>query len=150
MQRKRHYARSCESQNSLHLSDFQGNLVESTPITDRLTRNLLEILQHSLGCDEFGRGSMYRNHFVTDADGSDGRRCRELVAMGFMRDCGPQGEMTGGMNLYVVTDSGKAAMLRDSPQAPPAKILTRSQARYQQFLRADSGLTFREWLAAGY
>lgn len=27
--------------------------------------SLLNILQHSLGLDEYGRGTPYRNHFVT-------------------------------------------------------------------------------------
>lgn len=42
-----------------------------------------------------------------------------------------------------VTEEGKAAMLAQSPKPP---VLTRSQQRYQRFLKADSGLSFREWL----
>lgn len=110
---------------------------------------LLSILQHSLGVDEFGRGRQFRNHFVTDATSHDGRLCLQLVALGFMRDCGSRGELTGGMNLFVVTRAGQEAMQRDSPVPPPAKKMTRSQRRYDDFLRSDCGVSFREWLGAG-
>ncbi len=48
-----------------------------------MTVRQLEILQHALGVDEYGRGQMYRNHFC--AGGSDEDICRELVALGYMR-----------------------------------------------------------------
>ena len=122
---------------------------ESRRLLDRLVGPLLSILQHSLGVDEFGRGRQFRNHFVTDSTGHDGRLCLQLVAWGFMRDCGSRGELTGGMNLFVVTRAGQEAMQRDSPVPPPAKKMTRSQRRYDDFLRADSGVSFREWIGAG-
>lgn len=105
--------------------------------------SLLGILQHSLGCDEFGQGAMSRNHFVTNPGGHDGKLCLQLVAVGFMRDCGSRGELTGGDSLFVVTDEGKQAMLRSSPKPPK---MTRSQRRYRDFLRSDCGLSFGEWL----
>jgi len=43
----------------------------------------LQILQHSLGLDEYGQGEMYRNHFC--AGGDDEGTCRALVALGYMR-----------------------------------------------------------------
>ena len=43
----------------------------------------LQILQHSLGVDQYGQGEMYRNHFC--AGDADEPICRELVAMGYMR-----------------------------------------------------------------
>ena len=39
--------------------------------------------------------------------------------------------------------TGKAAMLAESPKPPK---LTRSQQRYRRFLKADVGVSFREWL----
>jgi hypothetical protein len=42
-----------------------------------------------------------------------------------------------------VTEDGKRAMLAASPNPPK---LTRSQRRYREFLDADSGLSFLEWL----
>jgi len=103
-----------------------------------MTSQQLEILQHSLGVDQYGRGQMYRNHFC--AGGSDEEICRELVAMGFMitftRTHLPYYNCT-------VTDEGKKAMLEQSPQPPK---LTRSQQRYRRFLKMDTGLSFRDFL----
>jgi hypothetical protein len=98
----------------------------------------LEILQHSLGVDQYGQGRMYRNHFCAGED--DETICRELVALGYMKT------FTRSYLPYyncTVTEAGKAAMLAQSPKPPK---LTRGQERYRRFLRADSGLSFREWL----
>ncbi len=103
-----------------------------------MTSKQLEVLQHSLGVDQYGRGEMYRNHFC--AGGDDEEVCRELVTLGYMatfeRSFLPYYNCT-------VTPAGKAAMLAGSPKPPK---LTRSQQRYRRFLRHDSGLSFREWL----
>jgi hypothetical protein len=111
-----------------------------------LTTRQLEILQHALGVDQYGQGEMYRNHFC--AGGDDEATCRELVALGFMRlwsNADPNTGETPGFPYYncSVTESGKAAMLAQSPLAPK---LTRSQERYRRFLNADSGMSFKEWL----
>jgi hypothetical protein len=98
----------------------------------------LEILQHALGVDQYGRGEMYRNHFC--AGGGDETICRELVEMGYMetfeRSYLPYYNCT-------VTDAGKAAMLAESPKPPK---LTRSQQRYRRYLKADTGFSFREYM----
>jgi hypothetical protein len=99
----------------------------------------LQILQHSLGLDQYGQGESYRNNFVTDPGNAD---IDELVALGLMADRG-QSAMCGGMHVYYVTDAGIGAVRKESP--PPPK-LTRSQRRYLEFLNADSGLPFGEWL----
>jgi hypothetical protein len=99
----------------------------------------LEILQHTLGVDQYGQGRMYRNHFC--AGGNDETTCRELVAMGYMRE-----HRTTELFPYYncsVTETGKAAMLEASPKPPK---LTRSQRRYREFLNADCGYSFGEWL----
>jgi hypothetical protein len=103
-----------------------------------LTARQLEILQHALGVDEYGRGQMYRNHFC--AGGSDEDVCRELVALGFMETFS-----RSWLPYYncIVTAAGRSAMLAQSPTPPR---LTRAQERYQRFLRADSGVSFGEWL----
>jgi len=82
---------------------------------------------------------MYRNHFC--AGRKDEVVCRELVALGYMKN-----HYTTEMLPYYncsVTESGKAAMLAESPKPPK---LTRSQQRYRRFLKADVGCSFREWL----
>ena len=104
-----------------------------------LTKRQLEILQHSLGVDQYGQGEMYRSHYVGDPES-----CRPLVALGFMREY-PASELTGGSELFRVTESGKAAMLAESPKPPK---LSRSQHRYRDFLNADLGISFREYLKA--
>ncbi len=103
-----------------------------------MTSGQLEILQHALGVDQYGRGQMYRNHFC--AGGADEDTCRELVALGYMAT------FTRSYLPYyncTVTDAGKRAMITESP-APPK--LTRGQQRYRKFLNADSGESFGDWL----
>lgn len=102
----------------------------------------LAILQHALGVDEFGRGAQYRRHFVTGPGSDDFAACCTLVEAGHMiRQSGSP--LTGGDDLFLVTHEGRRWMAENSP--PPPK-LTRSQARYQRYLDADSSLSFREWL----
>lgn len=111
----------------------------------------LNILRHSIGYDDNG-GDRYpnarsmderRNHFVTSPKDKDGILCQELVAAGYMQDHGPATITGGGNHLYQVTEEGRAVVLLHKP-VPPR--LTPSKKRYQQFLDADCGRPFREWL----
>jgi hypothetical protein len=105
----------------------------------------LEILQHALGADKYGRGKdvghgeFNRNHFC--AGGEDEEVCRGLVALGLMREH----RRTGIFPDYncSVSEAGILAMRENSPKPPK---LTRSQQRYRRFLDADSDMSFREWL----
>lgn len=105
-----------------------------------LTPELLQILQHALGVDQYGRGQRYRNHFC--AGGKDVANCAELVALGYMRSF--QRSYLPYFNC-TVTDDGVKVMLRESPSPPK---LTRSQLRYRKWLDvADAyNCTFGEWL----
>ena len=114
-------------------------------MSEQLTKHQLQILQHSLGCDEFGRSRADRNHFMTDVDSKDGPTCLELVALGLMTNVGSIA-WCGGMNLFRVTAEGKEQMRLQSPQPPPEKKLTRGERQYLDYIRADSGLSFREWM----
>ncbi len=113
-----------------------------------MTSEQLHILQHALGVDKYGQGSMYRNHFC--AGGKDEDMCRELVTMGYMRTWAGSDE-AGRIPHYpyfncYVTPEGIAAVLKESPKPPK---LTRSQKRYRRFLDSgagDCGYTFGEWL----
>ncbi len=109
-------------------------------VRDAMTARQLEILQHALGVDQHGQGEMYRNHFCAGV--GDEPDCRELVAMGYMYVFRPNASPYPYYNC-AVTDAGKAAMLAESPKPPK---LTRGQRRYRQFLAADCGLGFGEWL----
>jgi hypothetical protein len=104
-----------------------------------LTARQLEILQHSLGVDEYGMGQIYRNHFC--AGGDDEETCRELIALGYMQ----QHRTTDWLPYFncLVTNKGKRAVLAESPRPPK---LTRSQRRYRAFLNADTGESFSEWI----
>lgn len=104
--------------------------------------DLLHILQHSLGVDQYGRGQQYRNRFVTRPGSDDFPKCLELVSLGLMRDHGAQ-TLASGDHCFTVTAEGKVAMHMNSPTPPK---LSRSQKRYQEFLEADSGLSFKDWL----
>lgn len=109
-------------------------------VGEQLTPRQLEILQHALGVDKYGQGEHYRNHYC--AGGEDVTICKELVALGYMwtfeRSYLPYYNCS-------VTNQGKMAMSDASPKPPK---LTRSQARYREFLRADSGIKFIDWLNA--
>ena len=95
-------------------------------------------LQHALGVDEHGQGNMFRNHYVGGT-----KECRPLVALGFMTEH-PASELTGGDPWFRVTESGKKAMLAESPKPPK---LTRSQRRYREYLKsADCFESFKEYL----
>lgn len=102
----------------------------------------LHILQHSLGLDQHGRGTFYRNHFVTGEGSKDHADCMSLVVAGFMT-VRSGNELSGGDDVFRVTDAGKAAVAEHSP-APPK--LTRSQQNYQDFLNYDGSLSFIEFL----
>lgn len=102
----------------------------------------LHILQHSLGLDEYGRGTFYRNRFVTGVGSKDHADCMALHEQGFMTRVANV-EMFGGDDYFTVTELGKLAVVEDSP-APPK--LTRSQQNYQDWLNYDSSLSFIEYV----
>lgn len=104
-----------------------------------LTKEQLGILQHSLGVDEYGQGRQYRNHFC--AGGADEEVCKSLVQLGYMQDH-PKTDLFPYYNCSV-TAAGRRAMVDESPK--PTK-LTRSQKQYRQFLAADCGETFGQWM----
>lgn len=103
---------------------------------------LLHILQHSLGLDEYGRGTFYRNRFVTGEGSIDHPLCMELVALGHMKRF-PAVKLFGGSDAFAVTEEGKRAVVAESP-APPK--ISRSKQRYQDYLDADCSMTFIEYL----
>lgn len=108
----------------------------------RLSPEELHILQHSLGVDQFGQGEQYRNRFVTGEGSDDHPSCNALVERGLMtvrRNI----EAFGGMDIFYVSDAGKAAVAEQSPVPPK---LSRSKQRYRRYLNSDSSLSFREWL----
>ncbi|EQM87204.1 hypothetical protein L681_20810 [Stenotrophomonas maltophilia MF89] len=102
----------------------------------------LHILRHALGVGDGVLERSYRNHFVTGEGGADHQHCMALVARGYMVQRAGNA-ITGGDDLFTVNEAGRAAVQEHTPPLPK---LTRSQQRYQQFLRYDSGVTFGEYL----
>lgn len=107
-----------------------------------MTPARLHILQHSLGLDQYGQGSWYRNHYVCGPGHHGYDDCIALVADGLMVERPPR-ELFGGDSCFVVTQAGKEAVRRESPKPPK---LTRSQKRYREWLRIDNGVKFGDWL----
>lgn len=108
-----------------------------------MDKELLHILQHSLGLDGYGRGARYRNHFCTGPGSKDFDNCQTLVEQGMMVDHGSR-KMFGGDHLFEVTPAGDDAVRDHSPRPPK---LTRSQKHYQQYLDvADCFDDFRHFL----
>lgn len=106
----------------------------------KLTNRQLEIIQHALGVDKYGRGKHYQNHFC--AGGDDEAICRGLVADGLMET------FTRSYLPYYncrVTDAGVKAMEENSPNPPK---LTRSQKRYREWLEVGDAFpgSFADWL----
>ena len=107
-----------------------------------MNSKLLHILQHSLGLDEYGRGTFYRNRFVTGEGSVDHPLCMELVGLGYMTRY-PAVVLFGGSDAFTVTEEGKRAAVAESP-APPK--VSRSKQRYLDFLAYDGSLTFMEYI----
>jgi hypothetical protein len=108
---------------------------------DKLDEKQLHILQHTLGLDQFGRGTFYRNHFVTGEGSKDHADCMSLVDAGLMtmRKDHP---LRGGDDVFWATDQGKAAVVAQSPSPPK---LSRSQQTYQDWLSYDGSMSFIEY-----
>lgn len=70
----------------------------------------LHILRHSLGLSSSGKGHCYRNHFVTGEGSDDHGSCIALVESGHMVKRRGNA-LTGGDDLFTVTDEGRAAAL---------------------------------------
>lgn len=104
---------------------------------------LLHILQHSLGVDQYGQGEQYRNHFATGPGSKDFDNCGKLVGLGLMKDLGTR-EVWGDMHCFVVTKKGKEAVAVESPKPPK---VSRSKRRYQEYLElGDCFANFKDFL----
>lgn len=102
----------------------------------------LHILQHSLGLDQYGQGSSYRNHFVTGEGSTDYADCMALVDRGYMtRRLG--NALSGGGDVFTVTELGRDAVRNHSLKPPQ---ITRAQQRYRDFLAYDGSMSFGEYL----
>lgn len=112
----------------------------------------LEILQHSIGADQYGRVPRHgqRNYFITGPCSDDYAVCTELVERGLMTMTRGN-EITGGGDVFRVTEDGRRFVRENSDVDPNREWLclppgreeweyeawftvlatTRSKARYQ-------------------
>jgi hypothetical protein len=108
-----------------------------------IEKELLQILQHSIGVDQYGQGEQYRNHFATGPGGKDFEKCQELESLGLMEDLGKR-SMWGDMHCFVVTPKGIDTVALESPTPPK---ISKSKARYKEYLdSADCFENFRDFL----
>lgn len=127
-------------------SPDQSGYEESKPVAARH----LNILRHAIGYDDAGNDRYpnarsldeRRNRFITGPGSDDFGACQALVAVGFMTDHGAQ-TLAGGDHCFTVTDSGRALVLENRP-AP--KKVSAGRRRYLEFLDADCGMKFGDWL----
>jgi hypothetical protein len=100
----------------------------------------LHILRHSLGIDDAGHGTQYRNYYCAAVENDP---CAALVVLGLMSAGHFINEGASRCRYYHVTDEGKAVV---AAHKPPEPVLTRSQKRYRDWLKADLDITFGEYL----
>lgn len=103
----------------------------------------LEILQHSLGLDEYGQGRAYRNYYVSGEGCTGWDTLLDLERRGLLKRHPMPSALTGGGVCFTVTEAGRRYIAEHSPKPPK---LTRSQRRYRDFIAEDCGLRFGEWL----
>ena len=104
-----------------------------------MTPRQLDILQHCLGADKHGHRTGNRNCFCAGPE--DEPTCRELVALGYMRE-----HARTTMYPYYNVSATQEGMTAMKEHSEPEPKLTASQQRYRRFLMHDSGLKFRVWL----
>ena len=104
-----------------------------------MTKEELDIIEHATGRNYNPRHD--RNYFMAGKDSKDLAICRSLTERRFMRGGQAIGWCANDSH-FTVTEEGEREYLR---LRPPRK-LTRSQQRYEQYLREDSCMKFGEWL----
>lgn len=112
---------------------------DNTPAPN-ISAQQLGLLHHTLGLSPHQRGA-YRNYFLAGGGHHDQANLLALVEAGFMsRSAAPS--WTCGDDLFRATEEGRTYALTNLPPVPaPVKY-----SKYQQYLRADMGCSFAEWL----
>lgn len=105
------------------------------------TPQQVRLLQHTLGLSEHQRRS-YRNHFVTSAGTTDYPDLEALEGLGLMARVRTPAFCDADDIVFVTTTAGADLALEQLPEPPPPE----KQTQYRQWLDADTGCTFREWL----
>lgn len=101
-------------------------------MSESISEEQTALLCHALGIDE-RRREPYRNHFLADFGHLDNNDLIALVRAGHMTACVAPA-MWGSGIVYVVTDAGRQIAINSLPEP---KKLSRSKAKYQDFLDSD-------------
>lgn len=105
------------------------------------TPQQVRLLQHTLGLSEHRRSS-YRNHFVAGPGHHDMPDLESLESLGFMARVKTPAFCDAGDIVFAATTVGAALALEQLPEpTPPAR-----QTQHRQWLDADVGCSFGEWL----
>lgn len=107
----------------------------------------LNILQHTMGLDEFGRGNKYRNHFVSCKGHHDQPEIDIMVSEGLMEKVlGIHPELLGGKDSHCfrVTRKGERYIEENSPKPPRLTKAQQRGARWREF--GDMFDSFRDFL----
>ena len=102
------------------------------------TQHQIGLMQHALGINE-NRREPYRNYFLTSGGHSDNADLESLVAAGLMTSRAAPSFCADGDVVYHVTDAGREMAIAALPE--PKK-----RTRYEEYLAADYGHSFAEWL----
>lgn len=101
----------------------------------------IDLLHHTLGLTPQRRES-FRNHFMAGGGHYAQQDLLALEAAGLMAQGRTPSFCDDGDMLFMCTDSGKAFAL----DSLPSPSLPLKKTRYQQFLDADCGRSFAEYL----
>ena len=83
----------------------------------------LEILQHALGLDRYGRGSFYKNRYVSGPGSDNFESCCDLVKAGYMARAKADASLIGETNeLFYVTELGIKQVKLHSQKPPIKKV----------------------------
>lgn len=109
-------------------------------IAPSISSKQLGLLHHTMGLSPHQRGEN-RNYFLAGAGHHDQPNLLALVEAGFM-SCSAAPSWVGSGDLFRVTDIGRTYAMANLPPMPaPVKY-----SKYQEYLRADTGCSFAEWL----
>lgn len=98
----------------------------------------LDVLHHTLGVTPMRRDP-YRNYYVAGVGHHSQHILLELVADGLMAEALAPRFLADGDQVYRVTETGRIVALEQLPLPP-------KRSRYEEFLDADYGHSFAEWL----
>ncbi|KAB8307617.1 hypothetical protein EH227_16660 [Rouxiella chamberiensis] len=102
------------------------------------TNYQIGLMQHALGINERHR-EPYRNYFLASRGHSDSVDLESLVSAGLMTSRAAPSFCAENDVVYHVTDAGQEIAIAALPE--PKK-----RTRYQEYLAADYGHSFAEWL----